>query len=168
VTVFRAAAPRGIAAWLRLPALLALSLLVAGCAQVGTNNITFWDIVWSITFFFFWLLFIWMFIALFTDVIRRRDLSGLGKAGWIFFMLILPFIGILAYIVTRPTNVPYGGDTTNRLEATGVSAGPTHSNAAGTGSTTDELERLAQLRASGAISEEEFQQLKASQLTKAS
>jgi predicted membrane channel-forming protein YqfA (hemolysin III family) len=155
--------PRGLASWVRLPALLALSLLVAGCAQVGTQNITFWDIVWSITFFFFWLIFIWMFIALFTDVIRRRDLSGLGKAGWIFFMLILPFIGILAYIVTRPATVPYGGGA-NSLEATGVSAGPTHSNQAGTGSTTDELERLANLRASGAITEQEFQQLKSSQL----
>ena len=43
-------------------------------------------------------LFIWMF----ADIFRRRDLSGLGKAGWIFFVFILPFIGALFYIGTRP------------------------------------------------------------------
>ena len=67
--------------------------------------------------------------------------------------------------MSRPATAPYMGSVgSSSLEATGVSAGPTHSNA-GQGSTTDELERLANLRASGAITEQEFEQLKASQLS---
>jgi hypothetical protein len=110
--------------WLRVVALAPIALLVAGCAQVGTNQITFWDIIWSMSVFFLWLIFIWMFVALFMDVMRRHDIGGGKKVGWIFFMLILPFIGILCYIAFRPANIGYLG--MGGQAETGVSSGPTN------------------------------------------
>jgi hypothetical protein len=146
---------------LRLLALAPVALLVAGCAQVGTNNITFWDIVWSISIFFLWLIFIWMFVALFVDVIRRRDLGGWKKAGWIIFMLILPFLGILLYIAFRPAEAgEQWAMGANSYGYSGVAAAPAGAGASGGGSTVDELTRLQSLRASGAITDAEFEQLK--------
>jgi hypothetical protein len=43
--------------------------------------------------FFFWFAFIWMFVSLFADILRRDDLSGWGKAGWILLIVVLPFLG---------------------------------------------------------------------------
>jgi hypothetical protein len=55
--------------------------------------------------FLFWFMLIWMFIAVFTDIIRRKDLSGGAKAGWILLIFILPLIGILIYVIARPSIV---------------------------------------------------------------
>ena len=62
---------------------------------------TFGTFLWSMVVFFFWFAVIWMFIALFADLLRR-DISGWAKAGWIILMVIFPFIGILAYLIARP------------------------------------------------------------------
>ena len=80
----------------------AVALLVAGCNQVGTQQLTFWDIVWSMVIFFFWVMVIWIFIAIFGDLFRRTDLSGGAKALWILAIVILPFLGALIYIAMRP------------------------------------------------------------------
>jgi hypothetical protein len=66
------------------------------------NNWTFGDVLWSMLIFFFWCMFIWMFIAIFSDIFRRDDLSGWGKAGWILLIVVLPFLGILIYMIVRP------------------------------------------------------------------
>ena len=78
------------------------ALLLAGCANVGGPSYTFWDAIWTLIAFFFWIMAIWIFIALISDIIRRDDLSGGKKAVWIVFMIILPFIGCLTYIIARP------------------------------------------------------------------
>ena len=85
-----------------LPLLAVLAVLVAGCAQVGTQSLTFWDIVWSMVVLFFWFMAIWIFIAIFGDIFRRNDLSGGWKAIWIIVIFIIPFIGALIYIISRP------------------------------------------------------------------
>ena len=63
-------------------------------------------IIWTIAVLYFWFMLIWMFIATFADIFRRRDLSGFGKALWVLLIFILPFIGILIYVIARPR----GGD----------------------------------------------------------
>lgn len=64
--------------------------------------VTFWDVVWWIVITTFAVVFIWTFIALFADVLRRSDLSGGGKAGWILLLIALPFVGCLIYLIARP------------------------------------------------------------------
>jgi len=63
---------------------------------------TFGTLIWSMVVFFFWFTFIWMFISIFADILRRDDLSGGAKAGWIFLVAILPFFGVLLYVMSRP------------------------------------------------------------------
>ena len=63
---------------------------------------SFGNVLWAMIVFFFWFMFIWMFIAIFADIFRRNDISGGGKAGWIILIVILPFIGILIYMIARP------------------------------------------------------------------
>ncbi len=128
------------------------TLLIAGCSQVGTSALTFWDVVWSMIAFFFWFMFIWIFISLFGDIFRRNDMSGMAKAGWLLVLVLLPFLGSLIYIVMRPKVTAQDVQTMARMEAGQKAiAGVT---------TADELAKLQQLKDAGAITAEEFEALK--------
>jgi len=111
------------------------------------NSLGDWFI--AITFFFFWLMALWIFVSCFLDVFRRDDLGGGIKAVWILFMLILPFIGCITYIITRPKVTP----TDVRALAMAQAASKV--------STTDELQKLADLKQAGVVSDQEYEQLKA-------
>jgi hypothetical protein len=63
---------------------------------------TFGDFLWAMLAFYFWFIFIWLFIVAIGDIFRRHDLSGVAKAGWILLILILPLIGILIYMASKP------------------------------------------------------------------
>ena len=82
--------------------LMTLAVLVAGCAQVGTATWNFWDMIWSLIALFFWVMLIWIFIAIFGDIFRRNDLSGGMKAVWIIALVFLPFLGAIIYMISRP------------------------------------------------------------------
>ena len=130
-------------------------LLLAACYS-GTsapNQTTFGDILWTMIAFFFWFMLIWMFIAVFADIFRRNDLSGGWKAIWILAIFILPLLGILIYLVSRPKVTAQDVQQMTQMEA-GVKA-------AASVSTADELAKLQQLKASGAITEPEYEALKA-------
>lgn len=128
------------------------TLLLAGCAQVGTASLTFWDVVWSMVAFFFWFVFIWIFIGLFADIFRRNDLSGVAKAGWLLALVVLPFLGSLIYIAMRPKVTAQDVEMMTRMEA--------GQKAAASVSVADQLVKLQELKAAGAISEAEFEALK--------
>jgi hypothetical protein len=67
------------------------------------------DLLWSMLVFFFWFMAIWIFITVFADIFRRRDISGGAKAGWILLIFIVPFFGALIYIAMRPSVAVGGG-----------------------------------------------------------
>jgi type VI protein secretion system component VasK len=113
---------------------------------------TFLDIFWYSILFFFWIMAIWIFIALISDVLRRDDLSGGGKAMWIIFMVILPFIGCLTYIIVRPKVTAQDVRMAAQAEAA--------QRAAAGVSTADELAKLNQLRSQGVINDAEYEDLK--------
>jgi hypothetical protein len=92
-----------------------------------------------------------MFIAVFADIFRRRDHSGFAKAGWIFLIFVLPLLGILIYMIARPK------DATAEQDAEILAA---QRRAAGY-SATEEIAQAQQLLQSGAITQEEFNQIKA-------
>ena len=50
------------------------------------------SVLWTMLVLFFWVMAIWIFIAIFSDIFRRNDLSGWAKAGWIFLIFIVPFL----------------------------------------------------------------------------
>ena len=130
-------------------------LLLAACYS-GTsapNQTTFGDILWTMIAFFFWFMLIWMFIAVFADIFRRNDLSGGWKAIWILVIFIIPLIGILIYLVSRPKVTPQDVQQMTQMEA--------GAKAAASVSTADELAKLQQLKDSGAITVPEYEALKA-------
>jgi hypothetical protein len=113
---------------------------------------TFLDVFWYSILFFFWIMAIWIFIALISDVIRRDDLSGGSKALWVVFMIILPFLGCLIYIVVRPKVTAQDVRMAAQSEAA--------QRAVAGVSTADELAKLSQLRSQGVINEAEYEDLK--------
>ncbi len=109
-------------------------------------------LIWSIEVFFLFLA-IWVFIAIFSDILRRTDIHGGAKAGWMILVFILPFLGCLIYIVARPKVTAGDIQALTRAEAA--------NQAVNSVSTADELTKLAQLKAAGTITPAEYDSLKA-------
>lgn len=131
----------------------------------------FLDVMWSMIVFFAWVVWIWMMIVILGDVFRRDDIGGWGKAAWCVFMIILPFIGVLTYLIAQH-------DGMNRRNQEAVSRAQkqfddrvrevAHSSGNGGGGGGDgaatQIEAAARLRASGTINDAEFETLKAKAL----
>jgi type VI protein secretion system component VasK len=113
---------------------------------------TFLDVFWYSILFFFWIMAIWIFISLIADVIRRDDLSGGKKAVWLIFMVILPFVGCLTYIIVRPKVTAQDVRMAAQAEAA--------QRAVAGVSTADELAKLSQLKSQGVLSDAEYEDLK--------
>jgi len=95
---------------------------------------------------------IWIFIAIFSDIFRRNDLSGWAKAGWIFLIFIVPFLGALIYVIARPKMTAQDKEMLEQAqEAQRRVSGY---------SPADEIAKLAELRDKGEISAEEYTDLK--------
>lgn len=117
------------------------------------------DLFWSMLWFFMFFLWIWLLIMIFADIFRS-EISGWGKAGWVLFVIILPFLGVLIYLIAN------GDDMQNRsmkqaADAQNAQREYIQSVAGGGSSSADEIEKLASLRDSGHITNEEFQAQKA-------
>ena len=61
----------------------------------------FLDVLWTMIIFFCWVAWIWIVITVFIDVFRRHDIGGWGKAGWVVFVIVLPFLGVLVYLIAQ-------------------------------------------------------------------
>jgi hypothetical protein len=61
----------------------------------------FLEVLWTMIIFFAWVIYIWIVITVLVDVFRRHDISGGGKAGWVVFVIILPFLGVLIYLIAQ-------------------------------------------------------------------
>jgi hypothetical protein len=130
----------------------AATVFLAACSQLDDQSFGFWDLLWGMIVFFFWFMFIWVFISIFADIFRRNDLSGGWKAIWIIALIFLPFLGALIYIIVRPKATAQDVQMMAQADAA--------MQAASSVSTADELTKLSQLKASGAISDQEYEDLK--------
>ena len=61
----------------------------------------FLDVLWTMIIFFAWVAWIWIAITIFGDIFRRHDISGWGKAAWIVFVIVVPFLGVLVYLIAQ-------------------------------------------------------------------
>lgn len=123
------------------------------------------DIMWTMFVFFALFAWIWVLVTIFMDIFRSPDLSGFAKALWFVFVLVLPLIGALVYLIARG----------RKMQEHAVRAAEEHDkefrryvqDAAKTnGSTADELSKLSDLAKRGVITQEEFEQQKAKLLEK--
>ena len=117
------------------------------------------SVFWSIFVFFLWVIWIWILITIFIDIFRSHDLSGWAKALWFLFVLFIPLVGVLVYLIVRGSKMheraAQQAQRQNEEFRTYVQ------DAAGSQSSADQLAKLADLRDRGVITAEEFDREKA-------
>ena len=120
---------------------------------------TFGDVMWTMFVFFAWILFFWMLFGVFGDLFGRHDISGWAKAGWTFFVIVLPFLGIFVYLISQGKSM--GERAQQRVQSQQAQMDDYVRTVASTGSPTEEIAKGKELFDSGAISQAEYDQLKA-------
>jgi len=117
------------------------------------------DVLWTMLWFFLFVAWIWLLVVIFADVFRSDDLSGWGKALWVLFVVFLPFLGVLIYLIAR------GGKMHDRAAKDAAAQAKAQQEyirrVAGSGGSADELSKLADLKDKGVITDEEFEAQKA-------
>jgi Short C-terminal domain/Phospholipase_D-nuclease N-terminal len=129
------------------------------------SSYPFLNILWTTLIFFAWVLFIWIAITVFIDIFRRHDTSGWAKAGWIILIVVLPWIGVLIYLI-----VNHDGMMERRqkdVETSQAQFDKAVRQAAGSGGAASEIEKAKALLDSGAITQAEFDSIKAKALASA-
>ena len=122
------------------------------------------SIFWTMLEFFLFFLWIWLLIIIFSDIFRSHDMGGLAKAVWVLFVIILPFLGVLIYLIAR------GGSMHERAEKQAEQSQKAFDDyvkktAGASGSSVDELAKLADLKSKGVITDAEFDAQKAKLLS---
>jgi len=126
--------------------------VVAAGGHLG--GVTFGAFLLDMLFIFFFVVWFWILIRVLMDLFRRQDISGITKLVWVIFVIVLPYIGIFAYLVTQgwgmeDRDIQQAKQTREALrEAVGFSI-------------ADEITKLEALKAEGKITDAEFQKLRA-------
>ena len=120
------------------------------------------DIFWTMLWIFCFVIYIWLLIAIFSDIFRSHDMGGWGKAGWVIFIFVLPFLGILVYLIARGKKM---AEHQVQDAAQAQQEFKSYVQEAAGGGTADELSKLADLREKGVLTDAEFQAQKAKLLT---
>ncbi|GHG19064.1 MULTISPECIES: SHOCT domain-containing protein [Streptomyces] len=120
------------------------------------------SVFWSMLWFFLWILWFILLFRIIMDIFRDHEMNGWAKAGWLAFVILLPFLGVLVYVIARGKNMGRREIAQARAQQQDFDA-YIRKTAAGTDRTSsvDELARLSELRAGGHITDEEFRRAKA-------
>jgi len=121
----------------------------------------FADVMWTMLVFFLWVLWFWLLFTVFADVFRRHDISGWVKTLWVIFVIILPFLGVFIYLIVESKGMAQRNiDRANEAKTQFDSY---VRQTAGGGSAT-EIAKAKELLDSGAITQTEFDSIKAKAL----
>jgi hypothetical protein len=136
----------------------------AALPLAASQNYPLLDAFLTMLWFFLWILWIFLLIKIFIDIFRSEDMGGWAKAGWSIFVIILPFLGVLVYLIAR------GSGMANRDQQQAIAADQAArsyiQSAAGTStSVAEEVTKLAALRDQGVLTEQEFETQKAKVLS---
>jgi hypothetical protein len=123
---------------------------------------SFGDVMWSMLVFFMWILWFWLLFTVFGDLFSRHDISGWGKAGWTVFVIILPFLGVFIYLIAEGKSM--GERAARRAQAQQSQMDDYVRSVASADSGVEQIAKGKQLLDSGAITQAEFDQLKAKAL----
>ncbi len=129
---------------------------------LASSNYPFLKIFWTMILFFAWVAWIWIAVMVLIDLFRRRDLSGWAKAAWVIFVIVLPFIGVLVYLIAYHDGMAERG--TKQAEASQAQMDEYVRQTAGTGGPAGEIETAKKLLDSGTITQAEFDAIKAKAL----
>jgi hypothetical protein len=118
----------------------------------------FLDVFWTMLVFFAWVIWFWLLITVFADLFRRHDISGWGKAGWTALVIVLPYLGVFAYLISQGKHM--AERKAADMQASRAEFDDYVRQAAGNGGPSDQIEKAKRLLDSGAIDAAEFEQLK--------
>ena len=120
----------------------------------------FLDLLWTMIIFFLWILWFWLLFTVFADIFRRHDLSGWGKAAWLIFTILLPFLGVFVYLITQNVGMTERNLERARAHRAQFDDYVRETAGAGGGGAAAEIERAKPLLDSGAITQNEFDAIK--------
>ena len=126
-------------------------------ATFGTGQV-FWSMLW----FFLWFIWIWLLIIVFSDIFRSQDLSGWGKALWTIFVIFLPYLGVFIYLIANGHGM--GERAQARAQQQQTQMDDYVRSVASSDTSADQIAKGKQLLDSGAITQAEFDTLKAKAL----
>ena len=129
---------------------------------IAASSYPFLKVLWDILIIFAWILFIWLAIGAFSDLFRRRDISGWAKAAWIILIVILPWIGVLAYLIFNHDGMAERSE--KQTKAAQAQFDEYVRQAAGSGGPASEIDTAQKLLQSGTITQAEFDAIKAKAL----
>ena len=121
----------------------------------------FMDVLWSMIIFFFWVIWIWIVITVLIDIFRRNDISGWAKAAWVIFVVILPWLGVLVYLIAQHDGMRER--SIKQAQGQQQAFDDYVRDTAGGGAAAD-IAKAKELLDSGAITQAEFEALKAKAL----
>jgi putative oligomerization/nucleic acid binding protein/phospholipase D-like protein len=117
----------------------------------------FLDVMWTMLVFFLWVIWFWLLITVFMDLFRRRDIGGGSKVLWCIFVIILPFLGVFVYLLSQH-------DEMAQRNMQHVQAQEKYIREVAGGGSAAEIEKAKGLLDSGAITQAEYDQIKAKAL----
>ena len=122
----------------------------------------FLDVMWSMLVFFLWIAWFWLLFMVWTDIFRRHDIGGGAKTLWLIFTVVLPFLGVFVYLISN--NDAMTKRNIEHAQAQRAQFDDYVRETAGSGGATAEIERAKGLLDSGAITQAEFDAIKAKAL----
>jgi hypothetical protein len=120
-------------------------------------NYPFLDVMWTMLVFFAWVIWFWLLITVFADIFRRHDTSGWSKAAWIVFVIILPFLGVLIYLIIESKGM---AERNMAAAQTAKAETDDYIRSVAASDPAEQIARAKELLDSGAISATEFDALK--------
>jgi hypothetical protein len=121
----------------------------------------FLNILWTMIVFFAWVAWIWIVITVLIDVFRRGDIGGWGKAAWVVFVILVPFLGVLVYLIAEHDGMR---ERSERQVKAQQQAFDSYVRETAGGSAT-EIAKAKELLDAGAITQAEFDAIKAKALS---
>jgi hypothetical protein len=124
---------------------------------VADSSYPLLNLFWTMFIFFLWVIWIWILITVLIDLFRRHDVGGWGKAAWALFVIVLPYLGVFVYLITQGKGM--AERRADEIRASQASFDDYVRNVSASGP-TEQIAKGKELLDSGAISQEEFEQLK--------
>jgi hypothetical protein len=118
----------------------------------------FMDVLWSMVIFFLFVIWIWILITVFADIFRRKDIGGGMKAIWIIFVIVLPYLGVLIYLIANHDGM--ADRNIAQIQKQQQATDAYIQSVAGSGGAAAEIEKAKGLLDSGAITQAEFDAIK--------
>ena len=128
----------------------------------SSSSYPFFSALWLMILFFAFIIWIWLLISIFADIFRRRDIGGGMKAIWIIFVIVAPYLGVLIYLIAEHNGM--ADRSAEQMKAMQAQQADYIKSVAGGSSPADQVAQAKSLLDSGAISQAEFDTLKAKAL----